>query len=361
MRRVPVSLGQRSYHILVGSSLLQELGRHCSRFGLASKCAIISDSKVAPRFGSFIVQTLTDAGFDPRMIVVPAGERSKKLAEVERCYLALAKHRLERKSFVIALGGGVVGDLAGFVAATYLRGIPFVQIPTTLLAQVDSSVGGKVGVNLPAGKNLVGAFYQPRLVLCDSATLEPLPEREFRAGLAEVIKYGIIYDAPLFRRLERDLEKILARDKTVLEPIIARCCAIKAEVVGQDEMESGLRAILNFGHTIGHALEAISKYGRWLHGEAISIGQVAAAEISAELTGLPTAEVDRIRLLFERAGLPVQTRLNSSQRTKLFDAMRLDKKTSGGEVKFVLAKRIGQVIWGQKVPMPVIRKVLDQR
>ena len=281
------------------------------------------------------------------------GETAKSLKTVQSCYDQLAVHRLERKSFIVALGGGVVGDLAGFVAATYLRGIAFVQVPTTLLAQVDSSVGGKVGVNLKAGKNLVGAFYQPRLVLCDLDTLKTLPEREFRAGLAEVIKYGIIYDARLFAQLERDLPKLLQRDRTTLAAVVARCCEIKAEVVGQDETEGGLRAILNFGHTIGHAIENISGYGKFLHGEAISIGQVAAAKLSRAILGLPERDVERINNLFQRAGLPMQIRLNSVQRRKLFAAMRLDKKVSGGEIKFVLAEKIGKVVWGQRVPEDV--------
>jgi 3-dehydroquinate synthase len=265
---------------------------------------------------------------------------------------------LERKSFIVALGGGVVGDLAGFVAAGYLRGISFVQVPTTLLAQVDSSVGGKVGVNLTAGKNLVGAFYQPRLVLCDLDTLTSLPRREYRAGLAEVIKYGIIYDAGLFGRLERDLRKLLRREPKTLAAIVARCCEIKAEVVRQDEHEGGLRAILNFGHTVGHALEAISHYGKYLHGEAISIGQVAAAKLSAETLGLPAADVERITELFRRAGLPTSVRLSASQKKKLFAAMNLDKKVVGGEIKFVLARKIGSVEFGQKVPTASIEKAL---
>jgi 3-dehydroquinate synthase len=266
---------------------------------------------------------------------------------------------LERKSFIVALGGGVIGDLAGFVAASYLRGIPFVQVPTTLLAQVDSSVGGKTGVNLKAGKNLVGAFYQPRLVLCDLDTFKTLPDREFKAGLAEVIKYGIIYDADLFARLERDMKKILRRDSKILSDVVARCCEIKADVVSQDETETGLRAILNFGHTIGHAIEAISGYGKYLHGEAISIGQVAAAGLSSQLTGLTENDVERIRTLFVTTGLPTAIRLNPSQREKLFGAMRLDKKVSGGEIKFVLAEKIGAVKWGQKVPQQHIEAVLD--
>jgi 3-dehydroquinate synthase len=277
---------------------------------------------------------------------------------VEHCYGALAEHRLERKSFIVALGGGVVGDLAGFVAASYLRGIDFVQVPTTLLAQVDSSVGGKVGVNLKAGKNLVGAFHQPRLVLCDLDTLRRLPAREYRAGLAEVIKYGIIYDAALFERLEHDLPKLLKRDPGTLSEVIARCCQIKAEVVGKDETEGGLRAILNFGHTIGHAIENISGYGKYLHGEAISIGQVAAARISARVFGLTGHDVERITSVFHKAGLPTQIKLSALQRQKLFAAMRLDKKVSAGEIKFVLAKYIGEVTWGQQVPDSMIHDAL---
>lgn len=233
------------------------------------------------------------------------------------------------------------------------------QVPTTLLAQVDSSVGGKTGVNLAAGKNLVGAFYQPRLVLCDLDTFRTLPEREFRAGLAEVIKYGIIYDAELFARLERDMAKILRRDSASLAHIVARSCEIKADVVSQDETEGGLRAILNFGHTIGHAIEAITAYGRYLHGEAISIGQVAAAHLSAELLGLPAKDVKRVRALFVAAGLPVSLTLPATRRAKLLAAMTLDKKVSGGEIKFVLAERIGKVAWGQRVPTAAVHRALD--
>ena len=314
MRTVQVPLENRTYTIVVDRKLLSTLGERCGNFGLSGRCAVITDKNVARHYAKNAVYALKKVGIDSVLVTIPAGEKAKSLAVVQKCYDALAKHRLERKSFIIALGGGVVGDLAGFVAATYLRGIPFVQVPTTLLAQVDSSVGGKVGVNLRAGKNLVGAFHQPKHVLCDLATLDTLPDREFRAGLAEVIKYGIIHDAELFARLERDLPKILKRNSDALSEIVARSCEIKAEVVGQDETEMGLRAILNFGHTIGHALEAISRYGKYLHGEAISIGQVAAAMISSRVTGLPLADVDRIRMLFKRAGLPVSVRLTKAQR-----------------------------------------------
>jgi 3-dehydroquinate synthase len=301
------------------------------------------------------------AGFAPSLVILSPGEATKHPKSASVCYDRLADHRLERKSFIVALGGGVVGDLAGFVAATYLRGVTFVQVPTTLLAQVDSSVGGKVGVNLKAGKNLVGAFHQPRLVLCDLDTLCTLPEREYRAGLAEVIKYGIIYDAALFARIERDMSRLLRRDAKTMADIVARCCEIKAEVVSKDETESGPRAILNFGHTIGHALEAISHYGKYLHGEAIAIGQVAAAKLSARVLALPEREVRRISDLFERVGLPTGVKLNGRQRQRLFTAMKLDKKVSGGEIKLVLAKRIGKVIWGQRVPQDLIEQAINSQ
>ena len=358
MRIVKVRLGNRSYAIKIGGGLLSDLGGECARLKMAPRCAIVTDTNVGKRFAKTIFDSLARAGFFPSLIVVPAGETAKSLKSVQSCYDQLAAHRLERKSFIVALGGGVVGDLAGFVAATYLRGIAFVQVPTTLLAQVDSSVGGKTGVNLRAGKNLVGAFYQPRLVLCDLDTLKTLPEREFRAGLAEVIKYGIIHDAKLFAQLERDLPKILKRDEKVLAPVIARCCEIKADVVGQDETDAGLRSILNFGHTIGHAIENSSGYGKFLHGEAISLGQIAATKLSEKLLGLPQRDGERIRNLFQRAGLPIQIKLNPAQRRKLFEAMKLDKKVSDGEVKFVLAKKIGKVIWNQRVPEKMINEIL---
>jgi 3-dehydroquinate synthase len=359
MRIVQVPLGHRSYAIKVGGGLLARLGAKCARLKLGQRCAVITDSNVGKHFAKAALKSLSASGFEPVLISVPAGEKSKRLAVVEKCYDQLAAHRLERKSFIVALGGGVVGDLAGFVAATYLRGIPFVQVPTTLLAQVDSSVGGKTGVNLKAGKNLVGAFYQPQLVLCDLDTLKTLPKREFISGLAEVIKYGVIYDTILFAQLERNLPKLLQRDAATLAAVIARCCEIKADVVGQDETESGLRAILNFGHTIGHAIENSSGYGKFLHGEAIAIGQVAATRLSQKILGLPSGDAERIEKLFVCAGLPVKIRLNAALRKKLFAAMLLDKKVSGGEVKFVLAKKIGRVEFGCKVPAETIGRILD--
>ena len=358
MRIVPVSLGSRSYQIKVAGGLLPRLGAECAALKLGQRCTVITDSNVGKKFARAALKSLSASGFEPVLLTVPAGEKSKRMAMVEYCHDQLAKHRLERKSFIVALGGGVVGDLAGFVAATYLRGIPFVQVPTTLLAQVDSSVGGKTGVNLKSGKNLVGAFYQPRLVLCDLDTLKTLPKREYISGLAEVIKYGIIYDAILFAQLERNLSKLLTRDSETLAAVVARCCEIKAEVVGQDETESGLRAILNFGHTIGHAIENSSGYGKFLHGEAISIGQVAAAKLSHKILGLPLHDAERIEKLFIAAGLPVKIKIDAARREKLFAAMLLDKKVSGGEVQFVLAQKIGKVVWGQKVSTTAINAAL---
>src|SRR5437773_3751336 len=329
---IKVPLGVRSYTISIGGKLLSRLGHECKRLYLGQRCAVITDRNVGPHYGQAAVENLQAAGFEPTLITVPSGETAKSLKVVASCYDQLAEQRLERKSFVVALGGGVVGDLAGFVAATFLRGIDFVQIPTTLLAQVDSSVGGKVGVNLKAGKNLVGAFYQPRFVLCDLETLETLPVREYRAGLAEVIKYGIIHDVEVFMRLEQDMPKLLQREPDTLASVVARCCQIKAGVVGQDETESGLRAILNFGHTIGHALEAVSGYGKFLHGEAIAIGQVLAAKLSAELLGLPQRDGERSAALFAKAGLPTHFQLKPAQREKLLEATRHDKKVSEGIV-----------------------------
>jgi len=361
MRVVNVPLDDRSYRILIGPGLLPKLGSECRKLGLGKRCAIITDERIPTRSVKAAEASLRGAGFESITIKFPAGEKTKRLKNIEHCHDQLAAHRLERKSFIVALGGGVIGDLAGFAAASYLRGIDFVQAPTTLLAQVDSSVGGKTGVNLKAGKNLVGAFHQPRLVLCDLDALKTLPQRELRAGMSEVIKYGIIYDARLFRRLERELPALLKLDANKMAAVVARCCQIKADVVEQDEKEGGLRAILNFGHTIGHAIEAISGYGEYLHGEAISIGQIAAAKISSEIHGLSAASVKRIHDLFAAIKLPTSIDLNARQRARLMDAMQLDKKVRGGEVKFVLSSKIGHVDYGKSVPADVIAASLNSQ
>jgi len=357
-RTVRVELGMRGYDIRIGTGLIAEAGAHLAPLAKGRPIVVVTDATVARLPLSALEHSLGQAGIKHKTVTLPRGEGTKDFAHFARLCEEILALGIERQTLLVALGGGVVGDITGFAAACLLRGLAYVQIPTTLLAQVDSSVGGKVGVNLRAGKNLVGAFHQPKLVLCDLDTLATLPLREFRAGLAEVIKYGIIYDAALFARLERDLPKLLQREAKTLEGIVARCCEIKAEVVGYDEREGGLRAILNFGHTIGHALEAISSYGKYLHGEAISIGQVAAAELSAKVFKLPAADVARIRALFEAAGLPTRVDLTPAQRRKLFSAMRLDKKVSGGEIKFVLAERIGKVRFGQRVPEALIQEVI---
>ncbi len=358
MRTVKVPLGDRSYSIKIGNELLPNLGKECRRLKFGTRCALITDRKVGPIYSKTAMSSLRKSGFEPIEIRVPAGETAKSLKTIQSSYDKLAKHRIERSSFIVALGGGVVGDMAGFLAASYLRGIGFVQVPTTLLSQVDSSVGGKVGVNLKAGKNLVGAFYQPRLVLCDLNTIKTLPKRELRAGLAEVIKYGIIEDSKLFQRIERKMSNLLSLDTIEMAYIVARSCQIKAKIVEQDETENGLRAILNYGHTIGHALEAISSYGKFLHGEAISIGQVAASKISRDLLGLSQSEVDRIEALFTAAGLPTKINLSKNEMKKLLAAMKLDKKVTDGKVNFVLASTIGKVSFGIESPEANIKASL---
>src|SRR6266436_2115522 len=300
-----VELGPNSHDVHVGSGLLDHLGELARAAGLKpGRTALVTDSNVARLFGSRAKNSLADAGFEVALIEVPAGEESKSLAALETVYDRLVEVELERSSPLFALGGGVVGDLAGFAAATYLRGLPLVQIPTTILAQVDSALGGKTAVNHRAGKNLIGAFYQPRLIVADVATLATLPDREFREGLAEVIKYGAIMDAPMIADLERDLDAILARRPALLEQVVARSLLHKAAVVGADERESGLRKTLNFGHTIGHAIEASAGYGSYFHGEAVAIGMVAAARLSSKYVGLSADEASRLLRLIERADLP---------------------------------------------------------
>ena len=353
---VHVALGERSYGIHICDGLLGRLPELLRPLDLGRRCAIITDTKVGKRYAAAVRDTLAAADWNVSVHTVPSGERSKSLRIAGKLYEALADARLNRRSFVLALGGGVVGDLAGFIAATYLRGVDFVQVPTTLLAMVDSSVGGKVAIDLPQGKNLVGSFYQPRIVVADTATLATLPKREFRAGVAEVIKYGVIYDAALFAELERDLPALMAKDAGVLARVIARCCEIKADVVSKDERESGLREILNFGHTVGHGFEAVTAYGRYLHGEALAIGMVAAARLSQKHGGLAAADADRIEALLRRAGFDLNPPDVSFD--QLLGAMRSDKKARDGGLRFVLARRIGEVFSSDAVSELDIQEVL---
>jgi 3-dehydroquinate synthase len=353
---VTVQLGVRSYDIIIQPGILADLPRWLEQYGLtADKGLLITDDLVDPLYGEPARKRLLDAGKNFPRAVVPAGEASKSQAELFRLYEAALDAGLDRKALVLAIGGGVVGDLAGYAAASYLRGLRFVQIPTTLLAMVDSAVGGKTGINLPRGKNLIGAFHQPSLVLCDLDVLKTLPPREFRAGLAEVIKYGIIVDAEFFAYLAQNLEAALVGSPDVLEHIVARSCQIKAGVVGQDETESGLRAILNFGHTLGHAIEAVAGYGRYLHGEAIAIGMVFAARLSVKLSGLKSGQAKEIEALFQRVGLPV--RAPELAWTALRQAMSVDKKSESGLPRFVLAKEIGCVEYGVAIDEVALRDI----
>jgi len=347
-----VQLGDRSYDIEIGPGLLAGLGDLVRPAAGGTRVLLVSDETVAARYGAEAARALAGAGYAVTSANVPAGEASKSGAHLFHLFDRAVAGGLDRHAVVVALGGGVVGDLAGFLAATYLRGIRLVQVPTTLLAMVDSAVGGKTGINLPQGKNLVGSFHQPVLVVCDTDALKTLPRREFASGLAEVIKYGVIWDAALFARLEQKLDAIVAGDEAERAYIVARSCAIKAEVVGQDERESGLRAILNFGHTLGHAIEAVTGYGKYLHGEAISVGMVFAGRVSARVHGLPEEEAGRIEAIFAKAELPV--RAPDLGWTQLRKAMEVDKKTESGLPKFVLTRQIGSADFG----IPVDERIL---
>jgi 3-dehydroquinate synthase len=356
--RVRVELGERSYDIVIGDGLLSRAGEFLQGLSLGKRGVIITDSNVRPLFAKSLRGKLKRAGFETKLLAIPAGEESKSLRQANRLFGKLPALGLDRQSFVVALGGGVVGDLAGFVAATYLRGLPLVQVPTSLLAQVDSSVGGKVGVNLPEGKNLVGAFYQPRLVLADTATLKSLPERELRAGFAEVIKHGAIRDAEFFAWLERERDRVFRLEPDAVAHVVRRCCEIKAGVVSADERESGLRAILNFGHTIGHAMEALADYVGLLHGEAIAMGMCCAARLSVKRAGLSEEEATRLRELIAASGLPV--RLGEKYRVEeLLEAMSIDKKARAGKLRFVLLKRLGEPIVTDAVTDADIEEVVN--
>lgn len=358
MREVTVPLSDRSYPILIGNDILDALGARTREAGVRGSLALVQDSQVVKHYGGRVKASLERAGFRVFSIVVPSGEASKSLEQLGALYHAFSKARLDRRSAIVALGGGVVGDLAGFAAASYLRGMDFVQVPTTLLAQVDSSVGGKTGIDLPGGKNLVGAFHQPKLVVADLDTLATLPERDYVAGLAEVIKYGIIADPELFVYLEANREAALAHQPEVLAHLVARSCEIKADVVGKDERESGLRAILNYGHTIGHAVEAAAGYGRYLHGEAVAIGTAAANWLSNRVGLLPTVDANRITSLLAAYGLPVRLE-EPLDHEEIVTAMRLDKKTLDGVFQFVLARGIGKVEV-QPLPEELVREALVQ-
>ena len=353
MQILNVNLGARSYPIYVGVALLARAGELLTEAGLRGKVAVVSNPTVAQLYLDPIHQALSQAGLEVVPILVPDGEEHKNIHSLQTIYDRLIAARLERKSCVLALGGGVIGDLAGFAAATYLRGVPYVQVPTTLLAQVDSSVGGKTAIDHAQGKNLIGAFYQPKLVLIDVAVLKTLPRREMIAGLAEVIKYGVIEDAALFALLEAQLEKLMQLDSDRLIQTIATCCAIKARVVEADEREDDYRAVLNFGHTIGHALEAVTGYSEFLHGEAVGVGMVKAATLSARQGFCDQLTLERVVRLIQQAGLPTAIPNNVSL-SALIQAMEVDKKTAGGKIKFVMCAGLGRTRFHWLTPSEIL-------
>lgn len=333
-----VELGNRSYDICIGESWLPHLSEMLDFLPKTSRMLMITDENVSRLYGNRVLDVLRNAGFQVDAAVIPGGEGCKNLTTTASLYEQMVAFGLDRKSTVVALGGGIVGDVAGFAAATYMRGIVCIQIPTTLLAQVDSSVGGKTGVNLPQGKNLVGAFHQPGLVFVDVDFIETLPEREYLTGLAETIKYGIIWDQEFFAYLENHLAQIKARDSECLKHIILRCCAIKADIVGQDETENNLRALLNLGHTFGHAFESLTNY-RFTHGEAVGIGTICASRLAYRLNLLCRKDLDRIENIFKGYGLP--TDYGNLNTTDIIAQMHNDKKNIGGRMQIVLPTSIG--------------------
>lgn len=356
MQTLTVGLAERSYPIHIGSGLLNQSTLLQSAIP-HKRVAIVSNTTVAPLYLAKLQAGLRSIGVSSIEIILPDGEQYKNADILNLIYEALLTHRCERSTPLIALGGGVIGDMTGYAAATYLRGVPFIQIPTTLLSQVDSSVGGKTGINHPLGKNMIGAFYQPQLVLADTDTLNTLPDNELSAGIAEVIKYGLIRDLPFLEWLEQNMGKLLARDTVALQYAIARSCQNKAEVVAADERESGERALLNLGHTFGHAIESGMGYGVWLHGEGVAAGTIMAVDLSQRLGWINAQDVARIRSLFERAKLPIVAPNLGTE--KYLNLMGLDKKVEGGKMRFVLLKKIGHAVVYGDVPPALLQQTIQ--
>ncbi|MGB7421389.1 MAG: 3-dehydroquinate synthase [Comamonas sp.] len=357
--KVEIQLQDRSYTILISEAL----GTHGSLpadLPPGSCAVVVTNETVQPLYGAALTEALAHYYPAVHTVILPDGEAHKDWPTLNLIFDALLTHGCDRKTVLYALGGGVVGDMTGFAAACYMRGVPFVQVPTTLLAQVDSSVGGKTAINHPLGKNMIGAFYQPRLVICDLATLDTLPDRELSAGLAEVIKYGPIADMAFFAWLETHIDAVRARERTALAHVVGRCCEIKAAVVAQDERETGLRAILNFGHTFGHAIETGLGYGVWLHGEGVAAGMVMAAELSLRLGLVDAAFAGRLRALIERAGLPTQGPVldGGDNASRYLELMRVDKKAEAGEIRFVLIDGPGRAVL-RAAPDALVREVID--
>lgn len=356
MRTLRVELGDRSYPIHIGQGLIGRADL-IKPFLKTPRVAIVSNDVVAPLYMDKLAGPLESAGVSIlTKAILPDGEGHKDWQTLNTIFDAMLGSRCDRSTTVIALGGGVVGDMAGFAAACYQRGVPFIQVPTTLLSQVDSSVGGKTGINHPLGKNMIGAFYQPRLVLADTDTLSTLPDEELSAGMAEVIKYGLIRDLPFLEWLEAHMERLMARDSDALAAAIEVSCRNKAEIVAEDETESGVRALLNLGHTFGHAIETGAGYGNWLHGHAVAAGTVMAADLSVRLGWLGLADVDRIKALFQRAALPVTGEPLGIDR--YLELMSLDKKVEAGKLRLVLLKALGEGVITGETPAGLIREAI---
>ena len=357
MRKVRVDLGSNSYDICIGNELTGEITKFIRGAGFSKKAMLVTDSNVEKIFSGEIRLALENAGLEVKSVTISAGETSKSLVEAEKIFTAAIEFGLDRKSVIFALGGGVVGDLTGFVAATYLRGVPFVQIPTSLLAQVDSSVGGKVAVNHTLGKNLIGAFYQPKAVFIDIDMLQTLLSREIASGLGEIVKYGVISDSDLFKYIEDNSYKILALENDVMEHVIARSCEIKADVVSKDEKEGGLRRILNFGHTMAHAIEEATGYSKYAHGEAVAIGMIGAAHISKALGRIDDTTFERLQNLINKLGMV--SRAKDCDVNEMFKAIFRDKKTVNGKINWVLMDSIGKVSIESDVPDDVVKSAFN--
>jgi 3-dehydroquinate synthase len=358
METVIVKLGKRSYRIVIEKGLLCRAGELVSELPLQKAATVITNTTVSPLYLPALKKSLEQASFQVNEIIIPDGEEYKGLSWMEKIYTKLLSQNLDRKSPVIALGGGVVGDIAGFAASTFFRGVPFIQIPTTLLSQVDSSVGGKTGVNLPGGKNMVGSFYQPSIVIIDPDVLKTLDPRELRTGMAEVIKYGIISDRYFFSFLNEHMDQALSLHGSTLSEIIKTCCTIKAIITSKDETEKGIRSILNFGHTIGHAIETLTRYKEYKHGEAVSIGMAAASKLSASWGLCHIENYERVTALLKKAGLP--TELPDFPSPEYVEVMKRDKKRSGKNIRMVLMKRIGEVFLKETTAEKLISSLMEE-
>jgi 3-dehydroquinate synthase len=356
MKTLKVELGERSYPIFIGASLLGQVSL-LGEFVASKQVCIVTNETVAELYLSAVQRQLLAAGFEVHSVVLPDGEQYKNLDTLNKVFDCLLQERLNRSVTLVALGGGVVGDMAGFAAACYQRGVPFIQIPTTLLSMVDSSVGGKTGVNHPLGKNMIGAFYQPQAVLADVEVLKTLPPRELSAGVAEVIKYGLICDYDFFVWLEENLERVMAGEAEALSYCVERSCANKAKVVAQDEREGGIRAILNLGHTFGHAIETAQGYGVWLHGEAVGAGMVMALDLSQRMGLINQADAERGRALIQRAKLPIQAPADMSEQ-QFIDLMSVDKKVQDGRLRLVLVRQLGEAFVTSEIDRSLLSDTL---